>query len=342
MRPSSRGLLLEAEQPSPVSAAVTTTVGRAQVSAVNLEAETIFAFCHPSVSYLSTFLTESLTWHGAGVVGVDGRYVQEGDSNLEHRWAAEDVGRALHEVVPSDRTLVLVGHSGGAPLAGLVQARYQLAHAMIFLAPHPSRAELLRRWIDPAVGSDGRRNPELDLYAADRPFPLLPEWVERYRAAQQRRLLATAEVAARALREGEPERRLDLPCLFADPRFRDRQLDPNQRNSLPLGVDPALTNQRRGFLADGTTARTFFDQWYLPTTTANLLTLAPWLTVPVLSVAFGADPLIFPSETLEVAQALPRGSTVWTLENAIHHPGDQKDHLDALSRKMLAWLSHLD
>ncbi|MEL6188418.1 MAG: hypothetical protein AAFU79_27660, partial [Myxococcota bacterium] len=201
--------------------------------------------------------------------------------------------------------------------------------------------ELLRCWIDPAVGRDGSRNPELDLYASERTFPLGREWVERYRTAQRQRLMAVAAEAARALGDGAPERRLEIPCCFADPRFRDRQLDPNQRRSPPLGADPAEVNQRSGFLADGSTARGFFEQWFLPTTPGNLLNLAPWFTVPVLSVAFGADPLIFPSQTLQVATALPRGSTVWTLENAIHNPEDQKDHLDALSRKMLAWLSHL-
>lgn len=322
----------------PTVPAETSTVGRARIRVVAPEAETLFVFCHPSQSYLDTFLTEALTWAGAGVVGVDGRYVEEGDADLDFELAAEDVARAVREVVPADKPLVLVGHSGGAPLAALIQTRYRLARALVFLAPHPSRAEILGNWIDPSLREDGTRDPELDLYAEGRKPPFSEEFIERYRQAQRDRIETIAATAAACLARGEPESKLPIPGAFADPRFVDRTLDPNQRRTLPFGQEPRVLNNTSGFLADGCTARSFFEQWYPPTTSANLLGLARWLTVPVLSVAFGADPIIFPSQTLQVATALPRGSTVWTLEGAVHDPREQKDHLDALARKMLAWL----
>ena len=315
-------------------------LGPTRVRHAHLDADTIFVFSHPSASYRDAFLTEALVWHGAGVVGIDHRYVGARSTELDFREAAEDVAHAVAEVIPPGKRVVLVGHSGGAPLAALVQVRFRLADELILLAPHPSRAALLEAWIDPALRVDGTRDPDLDLWAEDRALPLDREFLTHYRAAQLTRIQRLAEAAAAHLRAGQGDAKLSIPGQCADPRFLDRSLDPNQRGKrFPLG-DPRALNASSGFMADGVTARSFFDQWYRPTTPADLVRLTPYLSVPILSVAFGADALIFPSQTLELATALPPGSTVWTLDGAEHDPRDQPDHLDALARKMLAWLAH--
>lgn len=315
-------------------------IGRARASTAALDAETLFVFAHPSRSSLDSFLAESLVWHGAGFIGIDCRYVAEGDDDFVLRSALEDVAGALTALLPDGRRVVLVGQSGGAPFMAALEARYRFGEALVLLAPYVSRAERLARWIDPAVRDDGSRDPNLDLYAPGRTPPLARSFVERYRAAQWARIASLAEEAASHLRSGNPTAKLQIPHLCADPAFIDRSLDPNQRGACPLG-EPANVNRQSGLLADGTTARAFFEQWYQPTCSADLRHLLPHLDMPVLSVAFGADALVMPSETSRVATALPRGSTLWTLDGARHDPSHQPDHVDALARKMLAWFDHL-
>lgn len=316
-------------------------IGRARASTANLEAETVFVLAHPSRSMLDAFLIESVVWHGAGFIGVDSRYVAEGDDDFVLQNALADVASALQVLLPSGKHVILVGISGGAPLMAALEARYRYGEALVLLAPYVSRAERLARWIDPAVREDGSRDPNLDLFAPGRTPPFARSFVEQYRAAQWDRIARLAKVAARHLREGEPTARLRIPNLCADPAFVDRSLDPNQRSpDFPLGP-PAEVNTKSGLLADGTTARAFFEQWYQPTSNADLRHLLPHLDMPVLSVAFGADALVMPSETSRVATALPRGSTLWTLEGAHHDPRGQPDHVDALVRKVLSWFDHL-
>lgn len=316
------------------------TTAQGKVSYSQLDADVVFAFSHPSESSLEPFLGESLHWHGAGVIGIDHRYIGR-DHELDNREAANDIARVLSELVPSDRPLFLVGHSEGAPLMGLVQTMFRRSDGIVFLAPHISRAETLEAWIDPSIGEDEQQDPSISMYSDALSFPLSRDFVDRYRVAQRARVQRLAKCAADLLLQDRGDERMAIPGTCADPRFCDRSLDPNQRSKVfPLG-DPASINRERGFVADGVTARAFFDQWYRPTCSADLLKLAPYLDLPVLSVAFGADGLVFPSQTLRLATSLPARSTVWTLDGAMHNPKDQPDHLDALARKMLSWATHL-
>ena len=309
----------------------------AQHHLVNGGAPVIFVFAHPSTSYLDTFLTEALVAAGAGVLGIDGRYVERGAGDLRFALAAEDVHDVVHRVVPRGRHIVLVGHSGGAPLMALTQIRYRLGHRVALLAAHPSRAHIFEAWVDGSVREDGSRDPALDLYAEGREMPLAPEFVARYRAAQRARVQRLARQAADHLRRDQPAATLAIPGGFADARFIDRHLDPNARTGVPFD-DPQAMNQRAGFMADGTTVRSFFDQWYRPTTSADLLQLAPGIDRPLLNLVFGADGLVFPSQSATVARALPPHAVTETVAGAAHNPRRQAEVLELLAERLMRWV----
>ncbi|MEM6959650.1 MAG: alpha/beta fold hydrolase [Myxococcota bacterium] len=259
----------------------------------------------------------------------------QGHHDLSFAAAAHDVAAAIHAHRKPGQRVILAGHSGGAPLMALVQTLYRAGDALALLAAHPSRADILRAWIDGAVRSDGSREPELDVYATATPFGRT--WVERYRLAQLERIEHLAGLASRALAEGDPERRLDAPHQFADPRFVDFTLDENERSSSAFKTPPATLNGEKAFMADGTTARAFFEQWYEPTSPANLIRLLPLVRVPVLHVVFGADHLVFPSQSERIAAALPEGAERAHLSGAPHNPRPLPDKCEELARLLLSW-----
>ncbi|MGF1466707.1 MAG: alpha/beta hydrolase family protein [Sandaracinaceae bacterium] len=312
-------------------------VGRATALHHNPKADLHLVFAHPSTSYADHFLAEALAARGVGVLNVDGRYVDDA-YDLRFLDAALDVAIAVDACVPRGARTVLVGHSGGGPLMALVQTRFGVGHALVLLAAHPSRAHILHGWIDPSVRADGTRDPALDLYS--REPPLDPAFLAAYRAAQTQRLVNLGREAGRHLLDGEPEARVPLRYIFAAPRFVDRKIDKNRRDPtrFPFG-NPARVNAREGFMGGWVTARSFLDQWYLPTTSANGLALAPYLDVPVLHLAFGADHLVFPSHSDAWTSALPgRLTEAGVVPKALHNPRLQPRVVQRIAERMLAWL----
>ncbi|MEM9194040.1 MAG: alpha/beta fold hydrolase [Myxococcota bacterium] len=303
----------------------------------NPEAAEVFVFAHPATSYENHFLTEALVSEGVGVLNVDGRFVGEPhDLNFED--AALDIAQAIDDHAAKARKVILTGHSGGGPLMTLTHVRLGVGDGLVLLAAHPSRGHILEAWIDPCLREDGTRDPALDLYRP-RALPLDPEFVQRYRRAQRRRMARLADEAARYLRRGQPEARVAFPHACADPRFIDATLDPNGRDlaAFPFG-DPADANQRPDFFGGWVTARSFLNQWYVPTTPANGPALAPHVRVPTLHISFGADGIVFPSQTTLYAERLPAAQTeVETLVDARHNPRSQPELLGPLAGRLSAW-----
>ncbi|MEM9072817.1 MAG: alpha/beta fold hydrolase [Myxococcota bacterium] len=290
----------------------------------NPGAKVAFVFAHPSTSYADHFLSEALRERGVGVLNVDGRYV--GDAHdLSFHDAALDVARAIDAHVSKDTKVVLTGHSGGASLLALAHVRLGVGDRIALLAAHPSRAHILQDWIDPLTYLDGERPKP----------PFSSAFVATYRRAQRARIHAIAEQASKHLREGNPDAPVHFPHACADLRFVDRTLDANARGGFPFG-DPAVVNERTDFFGGWTTARSFLDQWYLPTTTANGIALAPFLRGPVLHLIFEADALVFPSQSALWTRALPDAS-VDVIRGAAHNPRGQESIVRDLAERLLAF-----
>lgn len=307
-------------------------VGAANVAHHRPEADLVFVFAHPGTSYLDHFLVEPLVAAGAGVLGVDNRYVGQA-TDLSMLTVLDDLVEAVQTCVPPRARVVLVGHSGGGPLMTLARVRLGLGHALALLAAHPSRGHILADWIDPAVTEDGR-DARLDLFA--KPLPLDDGFVQAYRRAQVDRVRRIARTAAAALREGRPLTEVSFRHCCADPRFVDRTLDANERDptAFPFG-GVAEANARPEFMGGVSTARAFFDQWFVPTTPANGLALAPYVEGPILHLAFGADQLVFPSQSAAWTQALPDHAEVGTVAGARHNPRGQTSIVASLADRLV-------
>ncbi|MEN0065734.1 MAG: alpha/beta hydrolase [Myxococcota bacterium] len=308
-------------------------VGAATVAHHNPDADVVFVFGHPATSYLDHFLVEGLTASGVGVLNIDNRYV--GDAiDLSMNTAVADVAEGVRTCASRAKRIVLVGHSGGGPLMTMAQVQFGLGHAIVLLAAHPSRGHIFRDWIDPAVRSDGSRDPALDLFARTPPFQ--PEFVAAYRAAQDRRVRQLASQAADAMAKGAPSSIIAFSNLCADPRFVDPALDANDRDpeAFPFG-EPAEVNARPNFFGGRSTARAFFEQWFVPTTPADGLRLAPYLRRPVLNIGFSADHLVFPSQFAQWRAALPDHADSEWLVGARHNPRGQPVITERLVERLL-------
>lgn len=307
--------------PSPVALPLPTEPSRMANASIHGQGTRVaYVLAHPANRYSDHFLLEPLAATGATAIGVDTRFVDDARS-LCFAHAVADVGAAVaHARSVADR-VVLVGHSGGGPLMALYQswaengaptttpckrpteltaARLPPADALVLIAAHPSRAAILQGWIDPSIRNESDpsdRDPDLELYT--RVAPLDRAWVQHYRDAQVRRLERIERWALHTLSNLTPT---DDPSFtiwrtFADPRFVDGTLDPNDRRlgMTPFGPPEGVNRSPKG-LARHHTVRGFIDQWGPSTTSADGPARLAETRVPVRSIELGADSIVFPSQ----------------------------------------------
>lgn len=284
------------------------------------------------------------------------------DLRLEHEIALHDVAAGMRQLRELGfETIVLLGNSGGAGLLAfynqqsllaadqrirrtpggrptkLEQARMPAADGMVFVSPHPGQGILLMNAIDPSVtdesdpfscdaaldpfsASNGfRRPPESSSYA--------PEFVERYRRAQRKRVARLDEraremidrrQAARARLKESPTRPDKLvashsPVLQvwrtdADLRCWDTSLDPSDRLVGSLwGADPAVSNLGSVGFGRLVTPESWLSTWSGLTSNASLEKCAGSVVQPTLLVEYTGDNCVFPGDVDTLFKAF--GST---------------------------------
>jgi hypothetical protein len=154
------------------------------------------------------------------------------------------------------------------PRAGL-----EPADGVIFIAAHLSRAETLTEWLDPSVTDEldpDRRESEFDIYESARPHqqPYMPEFIERFRAAQiarNRKITGWCQEwlgTLRRRRTSEVERCFVVHRTMCDVRWLDPRIDPNGRRPgwCYLG-DPRTVNTSPTGLARYSSLRSWLSQW---------------------------------------------------------------------------------
>jgi pimeloyl-ACP methyl ester carboxylesterase len=227
------------------------------------------------------------------------------------------------------------------------------ADALLLLAAHPSRHQVLCDSIDPSILDEDDpeiRDAELDIYAAANPNqpPYTREFVERFRAAQAarvRRITAGVRARLQALRHaGHPheERAFVVHGTSADPRVLDPTIDPNEREpGISYLGDPRLVNNGPVGLARFCTLRSWLSQWSIDDANADGVRAAADVTVPALVVANGADNACPPSYTRALHDALAsEDKTALTIDGANHYyiGEEQRPLLARSARACTRWL----
>lgn len=322
-----------------------------------------FVLCHPAGNFTTHYLLPLLQRNGAAALGMATRYINN-ELELTMERCIQDLGRGVEFLRDQGyEKVVLIGNSGGGALSCFYQAEAESptvsnfpdgepieigllskADAIVLLAPHPSRAQALTEWLDPAIIDESApdlRDPWYDLFA-DRPIPYDREWVRLFRdaqAARNRRISQNALTVLAALRgreEGPSDRILLVHGTGADPRFIDVTLDPNGRKARSLELTRRL-NEAHLSMGRLSTMRTWLSQWSIDHSRANGPACLARTSVPVLCIEFEKDEIVYPSYMRSYAQARTDGFTAEVLPGATHFMSGLPELQDRLARRLVAW-----
>jgi pimeloyl-ACP methyl ester carboxylesterase len=288
---------------------------------------------HYNVDFSEHYLGPFMAERGYGFLGWNTRFRgAEPWFLLEH--ALVDIGagvRWLREEAGVE-TVVLLGNSGGGSLMGAYQSQalapsirpgrgLPLPPAALELPPadyyvslnaHQGRPEVLTAWFDPSVSDE--RDPtsvdaKLDMYRPENGPPYSPEFVSRYRRAQEARNhriteWAIAELERLAAR-GVSDRLFNLYRTWADLRLLDGSLDPSDR---PVGQcyagDPRRANYSPFGIGTSNTLRTWLSMWSLRESDCCGAPHLRRITQPSLVIQSLADTGCFPSDARAIHESL--------------------------------------
>lgn len=293
---------------------------------------TAFIATHYNVDFSEHYLAPLLAGRGFGFLGWNTRYRgNEPYFTLEHALIDIGVGvRWLREVAGAS-TVVLLGNSGGGSLMAAYQSQasepnlrpgrgaslpdavhdLQAADLYVSLNAHPGRPEVLTSWLDPAVVDENdpvARDAELDMFDPRHGPPYEPEFVDRYRAAQEARNHRITDWAIdeldRVESAGARDRLFLLHGVWADLRFADLDLDPSDRAPGCYAGDPARANA--GVLGIGrtNTLRTWLSMWSLRESQCRGAPHLGRIDVPSLVVQSTADRGVFPHDAHAIHEAI--------------------------------------
>ena len=288
---------------------------------------------HYNVDFSEHYLGGYFAERGYGFLGWNTRFRgAETYFMLEHALIDIGVGvRWLREVAGVEK-VVLVGNSGGGSLMGAYQsqavkpnlvpppgmkipeAAFELPEAdyYISLNSHMGRPEVLSAWMDPSVTDENDPtsvDPSLDMYDPQNGPSYSPEFVERYRKAQEERNhRITAWVWSELERleeQGLSDRVFTMQRTWADLRLLDGALDPSDR---PIGVcyagEPKRANYSSFGIGHANTCRTWLSMWSLKHSQCRAAPHLRQITLPALVVQSLGDTGVFPSDAQVIYENL--------------------------------------
>lgn len=281
---------------------------------------------HPTSNFMGHYLLQPLAQAGVAALGLNTRYLGSDVSLLLER-AIQDLGAGVRWLrAQGFERVVLIGNSGGAALVSLYQSQaeqldithtpagdpvdlqpWQLppADAIVLSAAHQGRSQLMSQWIDPAVVDENdplATDPALDLFHPDNAPPYTDAFLQRYRAAQQARLVRLETWARdrlarlRSSEVGLQDMAFVVHRTLADPRCLDPSLDANDR--LPgttVWGPPRQQNYAANSMGRYTSLTSFLSQW-APCSRGDGPSCLSRTTVPVLLAEHTADASTFPSD----------------------------------------------
>lgn len=323
---------------------------------------------HYNVDFSEHYLAELMAARGYGFLGWNTRFRgAEAYFLLEHALVDIGVGvRWLREEAGIER-IVLLGNSGGGSLMAAYQSQAAEPHIRpawglalpqpvndllpadlyVSLNAHPGRPEVLTSWMDPSVTDETDPlsvDPSLDMYDAANGPPYAPEFVARYRAAQEaRNRRITAWVLAeleRVAKRGAYDRVFNMHRTWADLRLLDGSLDPSDR---PLGVcylgDPRWANYSPFVIGHTSTLRTWLSMWSLEHSECRGVPHLRRIRIPALVVQSLADTGVFPSDARTIHENLGSADRRLELITGDHYLLDPPGARDAVADLIAAWLT---
>lgn len=359
--------------------------GRVHVEALlmrprNRPSKTLFFFMHPATSMDVLPVPRSLVALGCHVLCARNRYYRN-DAVLIFEKVLLDFGawmRHAREVLGYEK-IVIVGWSGGGPLAAFYQSQAERptitdtpngdpvdvvgaglipGDAVIFQAASVSRARILVEALDPSVREEVRpedRSAHLDLYDPSNPAkpPYSPGFLSEYRAAQydrMRRITGWVKDTLEDLnrRQGkEMERGFVVHRTMADPRYTDPAVDPNDRRPYwCLSGEPETVNSGPIGFARFCTLRSWLSQWSIDDSRADAAACAAHISVPFLAIENTADDGAPPVHMREVYAACASTDKAYvTIPGANHYYAGQPELLtqaSTITREFLAARNLLD
>lgn len=311
---------------------------------------TVVCAMHPREMLVTQYMIPEVLRGGCAMWVMGPRSVGN-DIRLEHESAILDLAAGQRFLVDLGyECRVLLGTSGGGPLAafytqqsllspearisrspagkptGLDAAGLPVPHGLIFVSAHLGQGHLLLAGIDPAVIDEGDAlqtdeslsafNPANGFRPSPQSASYTPEFLERYRDAQRRRV-ARIDSAARAIverRSAARKRLKESPSrtdaiaaahspIFtvwrtdADPRCFDLSIDPSDRAYGTLwGPNPIVSNYGSVGFARVCTAESWLSNWSALSSNASMEKCAPALRQPVLMVEYTGDNSVFPAD----------------------------------------------
>jgi hypothetical protein len=322
---------------------------------------------HYNVDFSEHYMAELMASRGYGFLGWNTRF-----RGLEHWFTLDhaliDIGvgvRWLREEAGAE-TVVVLGNSGGGslmaayqsqavdpnlePLLGVPvpEAALELLPADLYVSTnaHPGRPEVLTDWFDPSITDENDPtsvDPSLDMYNPDNGPPYSPDFIKRYREAQVAR---NHRITAWALKELERvqaagciDRMFNMHRAWADPRYLDAALDPNDREiGLCYLGPPKIFNYSPYGIGCSNSIRTWLSMWSLEHSQCRAIPHLERIKQPSLVVQSMADAGVFPVDAHTIADSL--AATDKTLEfipgdHYLLKPDTARDHVADL---VAGWL----
>ena len=323
---------------------------------------------HYNVDFSEHYMAELMAARGYGFLGWNTRF-----RGVEHYFTLDaaliDIGvgvRWLKEEAGVDN-VVLLGNSGGGslmaayqsqatdpnlrPLLGIpvAEAAEQLVAADFYVSTnaHPGRPEVLTDWFDPSITDEFDPvsvDPSLDMYNPENGPPYSPQFIERYRAAQVARNNRITDWALGELERvrsaGAIDRMFNLSRVWADPRYLDATLDPNDRE---IGVcylgPPKFFNYSPYGIGSSNTIRTWLSMWSLEYSQCRAIPHLERITIPSLVVQSMADAGVFPVDAHTIHDNLAADDTTLEFIAGDHYLQTPDDARDVIADLVADWLA---
>ena len=329
--------------------------------------KTAFIATHYNVDFSEHYIAPYLAARGYGFLGWNTRYRGAEDLFLlEH--AVIDIGvgvRWLKEQAGVE-TVVILGNSGGGSLMGAYQAEaiaptlgdlvrgaglealntLPQADLYVSLNAHQGRPDVLTDWMDASVVDENDptlTDESLNPFNPDNGPPYSPEFITRYRAAQQARNQRITDWAkaelARLNAAGVPDRLFPLFRCWGDLRMMDGTIDPSERQTpMCYRGHPAVANKTPS-IGRANTLKTWLSMWSLETSKCKGADQLAKFRLPSMVVQGLADTGVFPSDAQKIFDNLGSADKELHMITGAHYFEDSRKVRDDMADLIRDWVA---